>query len=260
MNAEASAHPPIVWKAFGALTVAALLGALAILPLSVGGALSAAVLATLWLPLAIQTLQSVILAAGAAAVGLWLGPKVGLGAPEIDSLVSAQPGSVARVRALILPAVLVGVLTAGMILVLEATFFAPRLFGARGVAGALGSWPWQGLLASLYGGINEEIMLRLGLMTLLVGVGNKVVRRPAPPPATFWLAILVAALAFGLGHLPATARLLPLTSLVVARALVLNGLGGVAFGWLYWRKGLLAAMLAHFAADVVIHFLTPMFL
>jgi hypothetical protein len=29
------------------------------------------------------------------------------------------------------------------------------------------------------------------------------------------------------------------------------------YGWLYWRRGLLSAMVAHFATDVVLHGLTP---
>ena len=73
-----------------------------------------------------------------------------------------------------------------------------------------------------------------------------------------WAAIVVTALVFGIGHLPATAAVLPLTPLVVARALLLNGLGGLLFGWLYWRRGLLAAMLAHFSADVVLHVVVPL--
>jgi hypothetical protein len=34
---------------------------------------------------------------------------------------------------------------------------------------------------------------------------------------------------------------------------VLNGIGGIVFGWLYWRNGLESAMTAHFSADIVVH-------
>lgn len=54
-----------------------------------------------------------------------------------------------------------------------------------------------------------------------------------------------------------TARLMPLTSIVVVRALVLNGIAGLLFGWLYWRRGLEAAVIAHFATDIVLHVLLP---
>ena len=63
---------------------------------------------------------------------------------------------------------------------------------------------------------------------------------------------------FGAGHLPTTATVLSLTPLLIARALVLNGIGGIVFGWLYWKRGLLAAMLAHFSADIVLHVAAPL--
>lgn len=37
-----------------------------------------------------------------------------------------------------------------------------------------------------------------------------------------------------------------------------NGAPGVVFGWLYWRRGLYSAMLAHFGLDLVIKVLVPL--
>ena len=65
---------------------------------------------------------------------------------------------------------------------------------------------------------------------------------------------------FGIGHLPITADLMTLTPLIVFRALLLNGIGGVIFGWLYWKKGLESAMIAHFSADIVIYVFLPLIL
>jgi membrane protease YdiL (CAAX protease family) len=70
-----------------------------------------------------------------------------------------------------------------------------------------------------------------------------------------WIAIALSTLLFGLGHLPATAAFVTLTPLIIARAIVLNGIGGVVFGWLYWKKGLESAMIAHFSADIILHVL-----
>ena len=39
----------------------------------------------------------------------------------------------------------------------------------------------------------------------------------------------------------------------IVRVLLLNGFAGIAFGLLYWRYGLVASMLSHFIADLVIH-------
>jgi membrane protease YdiL (CAAX protease family) len=32
-----------------------------------------------------------------------------------------------------------------------------------------------------------------------------------------------------------------------------NTLVGIACGWLYWQRGLIAAILAHFSIDLVLH-------
>ena len=75
-----------------------------------------------------------------------------------------------------------------------------------------------------------------------------------PSLSMFWIANIIAAIIFGLGHLPATAAVgARLDFFVVTRAIVLNGIGGIAFGWLYFRKGLESAMIAHFSADIVLH-------
>jgi hypothetical protein len=49
-----------------------------------------------------------------------------------------------------------------------------------------------------------------------------------------------------------------LNPLFITRALVLNGLGGLAFGWLYWKQRLESVMMAHFSADIVLHVITPL--
>ena len=54
------------------------------------------------------------------------------------------------------------------------------------------------------------------------------------------------------GHLPAIAALTPLTPIVILRTVGLNALLGLAFGWLFWRRGLEHAMVAHIAR--ILHF------
>ncbi|WP_422877877.1 hypothetical protein [Ktedonosporobacter rubrisoli] len=53
--------------------------------------------------------------------------------------------------------------------------------------------------------------------------------------------------------MPATAALVELTPILIVRAILLNGIVGVAFGYLFWQYGLEAAMLVHFTADIVLH-------
>jgi membrane protease YdiL (CAAX protease family) len=45
---------------------------------------------------------------------------------------------------------------------------------------------------------------------------------------------------------------------MIIRNLILNSLGGIVFGWLYWKKGLEASMISHFTADLVLHVLLPL--
>jgi len=63
---------------------------------------------------------------------------------------------------------------------------------------------------------------------------------------------------FGLGHLPLTAEFTLLTPLIVARAILLNGIIGIVAGLLYWRRGIEMAILFHFSFDIVLHGLLPM--
>ncbi|MBW4552758.1 MAG: CPBP family intramembrane metalloprotease [Aphanocapsa sp. GSE-SYN-MK-11-07L] len=103
------------------------------------------------------------------------------------------------------------------------------------------------LTAILYGGITEEILIRWGLMSLLIWGGWKLLRQgiTLPSQGIYQGAIAVTAVIFGLGHLPATATIAPLTPWVILRAILLNGIPGIAYGWLFWQYSLEAAMIAH---------------
>lgn len=103
------------------------------------------------------------------------------------------------------------------------------------------------LTAMLYGGITEEILMRWGLMSLLVWIAWKGLKQGVtlPGQGIYQGAIVLAALVFGLLHLPATAAIVSLTPVVIIRALLLNGIVGIAFGWFFWKYSLEAAMLAH---------------
>ncbi len=247
------------WKVFGVLMLGALLGALCLLPYALtltpalppGGP-------PLGVLLIASTVQTLLLVAIAAAVGLRLGERIGLGAPLLKAWLAGDPTAPRRFVADLPIAVLIGVAGAVLTAALDLFVFAPRIPELQSAAQAAAPPLWTGLTSALYGAIDEEILLRLGLMTALVWVGTRLTRSAQPGAGVVWTANVATALLFGLGHLPATALIAPLTPLVILRAVVLNGLEGVAFGWLYWRRGLLAAMVAHFCADVVLHVLAPL--
>jgi len=239
----------LYWKMVGVLWLAGLLGTVAVLPYVL--TLTRAKLEKLPLSLpavaAVQLLQMGVLLTLAAGLGLWLAGKVGARLPLLEAWLSKRPAEVAR--AWFGYSALVGIVVALAIIGIDAAAFAhvmPADFPQPPL--------WQHLLAAFYGGIDEEILLRLFLLSLLAWLLGKLWHDPAGRPATgaFWVANIATAVIFGLGHLPATAAVIPLTTLVVLRAIVLNGVAGVSFGLLYWKWGLEFAMLAHFTADIVL--------
>ena len=99
----------------------------------------------------------------------------------------------------------------------------------------------------LYGGITEELLLRFGLMSALALVGWYVTGRPSDGPnaEVMWPAIVISAVLFGVGHLPALGQSVDLTPALIIRTVLLNAIAGILLGWLYWRRSLEAAMIAH---------------
>ena len=106
----------------------------------------------------------------------------------------------------------------------------------------------------LYGGVIEEVMLRLFLMSLIAFAAWKIFfRREANPPTGVVIAAnIIAALLFAASHLPSTIQMFgEITPMILARCFLLNGAAGAAFGYLYRRYGIQYSMLAHAGAHIV---------
>jgi hypothetical protein len=256
----------INWKVFCILWIASILATLLVLPYSMEMQSSAIDLSKIGLPLpaliAIQTVQNAILLAIMIFVGMLLAKRVGLGTPILDALTRGE-SVVDKVRAVLPLSIVLGVIATLIMLGLEFFYFQPAMMNELGdTATALNLQTgqpaaWKGFLASFYGGIAEEIQLRLFMMSLLAWLGSFINKTSEDKPTSviFWIANVLAAILFGLGHLPTVSMLVPLTSLVLARTIVLNGVGGIVFGWLFWKRGLESAMIAHFSADIILHVL-----
>jgi membrane protease YdiL (CAAX protease family) len=90
---------------------------------------------------------------------------------------------------------------------------------------------------------------RLGLLLWLAGLPGRVHERP--PGAIVWVAIIGSAILFGVGHLPAaTAMVGNLSAAAVGLIIGSNAAFGIVAGYLFWRWGLEAAMIAHVLAHV----------
>ena len=151
-------------------------------------------------------------------------------------------------------AVTVGVSVAGgIVFSLDHWTFGSAIDGIQAANAA--SLTVQGVFASvLYGGIVEEILLRLFFLSLLAVIFNRVFCKNAEqtPRGVFIAANIVAALLFAAGHLPATALLFgSLTPLVLIRCFLLNGGFGLLLGWLYRKYGIAAAIVSHALLHIV---------
>jgi hypothetical protein len=202
---------------------------------------------------AVAALLDVVLSWVLIRVGLRLGPRVGLGWPPIDGW-ETRASSAERAKGAAVMAALVGAAVAL----------------ALGIAGAAFErrWPmppmptptpWAAALASLGAGVYEEIWFRLGVMTIFAWLLRTLARRWVTTSAIVWSANLLAALAFGAAHLPLARSLVTLTPPIVTIVLAANGFVGLVCGWLYWRRGLFAAMIAHATTDLVMKVVLPLF-
>jgi len=235
-------------------TGAGVLATLAVLPYVF--AIDPSLLAQLPMPLALvvvaQTAQTGILLLGGSWAGLRLGQPIGLDSPFARALVYRRALPALSRRTLI-SAALAGSATGLLLLVLDRLIQPWMPPGIQALPASIELW--KRLLAAFYGGITEELLLRLFTMTLIAWIIWKAVYKAQMPPNAyvFWVAIVAAAALFGVGHLPAAARIWPLTPIVIARTVALNALGGVVFGYAYWQWGLEYCMLAHFCADIALH-------
>jgi membrane protease YdiL (CAAX protease family) len=182
-------------------------------------------------------------------IGLWLSTKAGL--PGIY-----REGA-SRSSFWLVP---LGVGAAGGVFLVICDWLFSGFFGLE----PLPHPPFPGsILASLAAGIGEEILFRLFVMSLWAALLGWLARWLLPgrnlslPVA--WIANIIAALAFGAGHMGTVMLLFnaaspaELPAALIAEVFLLNGIIGLAAGELYRRHGLVAASGVHFWADMVWH-------
>lgn len=146
-------------------------------------------------------------------------------------------------------------LVCGVLLVLGDLLFAP--------INDFGRFPHPeipvSILASISAGIGEEILFRglvFGLWGLLL---NRLLRRWNKRTLALWVANVIAALAFGAGHLGSlffltgASSFAELNPVLLAEVFLLNGIVGLIAGERYMKDGLVAATGIHFWTDVIFH-------
>jgi hypothetical protein len=192
---------------------------------------------------ALALINPLILMTVAVLVGSWTAPKMELDAPLVRSLIEGgEAGAVLRRQ--VVPALLAGSLSAVVLLGYGAL---TKAWFLGNVAAAAFDLPL--ITKMLYGGLVEEIMMRWGVMSMIAWLVWKL---SGARTAALFFGVALAALLFGVGHLPALYTLMPSPpSGLVAMVLAANAVPGVLFGLLYWHRGLEAAMMAHALAHLL---------
>lgn len=272
-------RPKFEWRLLILLCALSIPAALAIIPYSL--ALSAGSLENLtpqsgvspqtlfWINLFIVSLislaQTVFFNWPLTALGMLAAKPLGLGSPIFSALLYKQPLPSGWKRGLLV-GILTGIVSGFLLLLLGEYVFGPLIepdLIASGVNLDVRFTALDGLLASFGAAVNEEIMLRLFLLSALAWVGVKLFRQASGLGflAILWAANLGSTLVFGLVHISNLLILdMPLTLAVVGSTVVMNGMIGLLFGWLYWKHGLESAMLSHFFVDIVLKVVTVLFL
>jgi len=201
----------------------------------------------------VSILQPAVLTSVAVLIGIWLAPKVGLHSPAAEALADRQP-LLPALRPQIVPGVIAG-LASGIAIIAAWVItkpFMPEEFIAR--AQEFNKFVPHAVRI-LYGGFTEELLLRWGLMTFLVWTFSRLFQRSGGKSrgTCFVGAIVISALVFGAGHLPIASALAGgLTMPIVLYVVTANSIFGIVAGFLYWRRGLESAMIAHMFAHVML--------
>ncbi len=207
-------------------------------------------------PLLIKLLsivQSAILLSIAIFTGIRLARHVGLSAPAAEALAKGN-SFISALKPQVLPGLIAGFIAGVAILSSWLVFrpILPLVFVMR--AERLNS-SMPLLTRLLYGGITEELLLRWGLLTLLVWAAWRIFQGTRGSPRTIYFlgAIVISSVVFGIGHLPLVSALeVDFTLPIVAFIVLANSLFGLIAGYLYWQKGLEAAIIAHMSTHIVI--------
>jgi hypothetical protein len=195
--------------------------------------------------LLVTFLQNTILASLVAFFGLRAAAAVGLGSALHDAHIRASLSRRTLV-AMIGIGLFIGLLVWGLDQLFEPWMPELPALADVSILARLG--------AVLYGGIAEEVLMRLGAMSIIAWLLTKL--RIAPHYAVH-VGIVAAAVLFGVGHLPAMGAIVPLTMIVIVRTVLLNAIPGIVFGTLYRRFGIEHSMLAHACADIMLVVLIP---
>ncbi|MGE5431368.1 MAG: CPBP family intramembrane glutamic endopeptidase [Syntrophomonadaceae bacterium] len=123
--------------------------------------------------------------------------------------------------------------------------------------------PLYGFLVSVSAGISEETVFRFCLLQVFIWLGGYLIKDEYVKSAglLFWTANFLSGIAFGMAHIPNLAATgTEMNFSTISMTVSLNLIAGMSYGYLFFKYGLLSAMIAHFSTDIVLHVLGPVFM
>ena len=113
--------------------------------------------------------------------------------------------------------------------------------------------PIAGVLVSIGAAIGEEVWFRYGLLSVCFYLYLKLSKKAQLDSFSALTLITFIALLFGFAHLPQLSSFGADTAFAILATVLGNVVVGIWYGWCYWKYGLIAAMIAHFSLDIVLH-------
>nr|WP_106781150.1 CPBP family intramembrane glutamic endopeptidase [Lysinibacillus timonensis] len=197
----------------------------------------------------VSAIQLTIVSFIVALIGMKLARKTGFSMPILEALFKREKINVDK-HGIVL-AILFGIITALVLAGADRFYYQYKV---EIIGQSEPKFSLIGLLAGVfYGGVFEELLMRLFVMSLIIWVIMKVFRKKHSTlnGISYWIAIMIAAALFALGHLPTTEILFgELNDTLIIRSFLLNGIGGIFFGYMYWKKGFEYAVLSHMFAHI----------
>ncbi|TGC09515.1 CPBP family glutamic-type intramembrane protease [Methanolobus halotolerans] len=199
--------------------------------------------------LATQFAQGTGLLIVSILTGIFLGKKIGLGTPVLESLFEGR-GLPASFHSTVKLSVILGVFAGTLIFVTDRFVFS--IFVEPLTVFLASPLLWQRFLYSFYAGIVEEIILRFFLVTLLIWISWKIKRTSENLPTNtgVWLSVLITSLLYSIGYISSLSASEYPDLMLTLGITVLSLITGSIFGWLYWKKGLEASIIANLTASL----------
>lgn len=198
----------------------------------------------------ITILQSAVFLIVSIFVGMRYGSKIGLGSPICENLIEKKD-----FRAIFSKSYFMEILAVATAVTLLLITY--ELLASQQIITASNDIYVPLFAKILYGGITEELLIRFGLMSgvaymLYLALKN---RLQNGQKISIIFAIIVSSLIFGVTHIPILQSTVGvLTFETTFLVLATNGMAGMLFGALFWRRGLEAAIFAHILAHIFYSF------